>query len=332
MNSIKQSLLGGNQDDTSLYSKLYRRPTKPTEQTRIKDNVPLVPYYNYMADILHLPTDKFGYNKLLVVVDIGSDAFDIEKMKGETAKETLSAYNKMLSRGIVKVPFASMLTDGGASFKNEFHKYLYDKGVDHRIALPGRHHQLSSADNLCRQLGDLFNTVMNQQEQATGKPSKAWVSKIDEVRTLLNEYKTNRLKKQFAKKGIRYPVDLTQHTYPAFDDLVPSKTKIKKEGAAALADAVQYTKIKPKYKIGDMVNVLYDEPHKFSRNANGDQTKQNTKAFRMGDMRPTKKKYKIIKVLYYSGNPPFRYLLEDYPKKNAPTSTSFIEQELKQVQ
>ena len=104
MNSIKQSLLGGNVDDTTLYSKLYRRPTKPTEQTRIKDNVPLVPYYNYMADILHLPTDKFGYNKLLVVVDIGSDAFDIEKMKGETAKETLSAYNKMLSRGIVKVP------------------------------------------------------------------------------------------------------------------------------------------------------------------------------------------------------------------------------------
>jgi hypothetical protein len=172
---------------------------------------------------------------------------------------------------------------------------------------------------------------MNQQEQTTGKPSKAWVHKIDEVRALLNEYKKSRLQKQFAKKGIRYPVDLTQHTYPIFDDLVPSKTKIKKEGAAALADAVQYTKLKPKYKIGDMVNVLYDEPHKFSRNASGDQTKQNTKTFRMGDMRLTEKKYKIIKVLYYSGNPPFRYLLEDYPKKNAPASASFIEQELKQV-
>ena len=61
------------------------------------------------------------------------------------------------------------------------------------------------------------------------------------------------------------------------------------------------------------------------------ETKQNTKTFRMGDMRLTEKKYKIIKVLYYSGNPPFRYLLEDYPKKNAPASASFIEQELKQV-
>ena len=41
---------------------------------------------------------KFGFNKLLVVVDIGSDAFDIEKMKGETAKETLNALKKMLTR------------------------------------------------------------------------------------------------------------------------------------------------------------------------------------------------------------------------------------------
>jgi len=43
----------------------------------------------------------------------------------ETAPETLTAYYKMLSRGIVKIPYASMLTDGGSSFQGEFHKYLY---------------------------------------------------------------------------------------------------------------------------------------------------------------------------------------------------------------
>jgi hypothetical protein len=53
-----------------------------------------------MGDVLHLPTDKYGYNKLLVITDIGSDAFDIEKMKGETAKEALSAYKRMLHRGM----------------------------------------------------------------------------------------------------------------------------------------------------------------------------------------------------------------------------------------
>jgi hypothetical protein len=44
----------------------------------IKDNAPIIDGYNYMADVLHMPSDKFGFNKLLVIVDIGSDAFDIK--------------------------------------------------------------------------------------------------------------------------------------------------------------------------------------------------------------------------------------------------------------
>jgi hypothetical protein len=47
-----------------------------------------------MADILHLPTDTFGFNKLLVVVDLATNAFDIEKMKGQ-----------LLSRSIWEYPF-----------------------------------------------------------------------------------------------------------------------------------------------------------------------------------------------------------------------------------
>jgi hypothetical protein len=307
MNSIRQAL-GVNNDEITNFSKLYKRKTKQSEQTHIKDNVPLVEGFNYMADILHLPVDKFGFNKLLVVVDIGTDAFDIEKMKGETAKETLSAYFKMLKRGIVKIPVASMLTDGGSSFQSEFHKYLYDKGIDHRTAMAGRHHQLSNADNLCRQLGDLFNSIMNQKENETGKPSKAWVGHIDQVRELLNEYRAKRFKAQLEKKGVKYPVDITTYKYPIFDS----------------------KKAKPKYEVGDLVNVMYNEPYKFSRTANGDQVKQNTKTFRMGDLRVSKKKYEIDKVLYYSGTPSFRYLLEGYPTNKKQTA-SFTEQELKQL-
>jgi len=317
MNTIRASL-GINNADTSLYSKLYRRTTKADEQTHIKDNVPLVSGYNYMADILHLPTDKFGWNKLLVVVDIGSDVFDMEKMKGETAPETLTAYYKMLSRGIVKIPYASMLTDGGSSFQGEFHKYLYSHGVDHRVALPGRHTQLSSADNLCRQLGDLFNGVMNQKENETGKQSKAWIQAIDMVRTELNKYRTERLKKQFSKKGESFPVNLQTYEYPVFDNskIINNSKKLKE--------------LKPKYKVGDLVNVLYNEPYKFSLNKNGEATKQNTKSFRMGDLRLSKKKYKISKVLYYAGNPSYRYLLDGYPVNTRQTA-SFTEEELKQV-
>ena len=119
MNQIKQSL---GIDDT--YTKLYRRPTRADEMTKVKEQVPLVEGLNFMADILFLPTDAFGYSKLLVVVDIANDEFDIERLKGETADEVLSAFKKMIKRGIIEVTVSSLTTDGGSSFKGPFHKYL----------------------------------------------------------------------------------------------------------------------------------------------------------------------------------------------------------------
>ena len=255
MTPLKQSF---NIDDT--YTKLYRRPTHPDQMTKVKDQIPLVEDYNYMADILHLPTDKFGFNKLLVICDIADDTFDIEKLKGESAEETLKAYKKIIQRGIIKVPYASMLTDGGSSFKGVFHKYLYDHGVHHRVARVGRHHQLSNVDSLCRQLGSIFNGIMNKKEEETGKVSKAWTHAIDEVRGKLNNYRRSR--------GVKIPKDITTYEYPIFDNVVP-KIKIKKikkggdlkeEVEAHPTEGEKYTLIKPKYKVNDLVNVLLEEP------------------------------------------------------------------------
>jgi hypothetical protein len=303
-------------DDT--YTKLYRRPTRADEMTKVKDQIPLVEGYNQMIDILHLPTDKFGYNKLLVIVDIATDAFDIEKMRGESVDETLAAFHKIMKRGIVKFPYASVLTDGGSSFKGYFHKYLYDRGVNHRTARVGRHKQLSNVDNLCRQLGDVFNGIMNKKEAETGKQSKAWTYAIDDVREKLNVYRKSRVKKT--------PKDITTYEYPIFDNTVP-KMKFKREKGGDIKQDLDdypieeqiYTQIKPKYKVGDLVNVLLEEPRTML------DKKQPTKNFRMGDLRLEKKKRKIIKVLYYSGNVPYRYLIEGLP------NASYTEQELKQV-
>lgn len=122
MRAIKNSL---NIDDT--YTKLYRRPQlKASEQTHVKDNAFLQPDYNYQADVLHLPTDSFGFCKLLVVVDLANKKLEMEKMKdSESSEETLRALNRMLKRGIMKIPKASLTTDGGSGFKGVFHKFLY---------------------------------------------------------------------------------------------------------------------------------------------------------------------------------------------------------------
>ena len=308
MKALKQSL---GVDDT--YTKLYRRPTRADEMTKVKDQIPLIEGYNEMMDVLHLPTDKFGYNKLLVVVDIATDAFDIEKMRGETGDESLIAFNKILNRGIIKFPYASILTDGGSSFKGNFHKYFYDRGVHHRVARPGRHHQLSNVDNLCRQLGDIFNGIMNKKEVETGKQSKAWTHAIDEVREKLNKYRRSR--------GMKMPKDITKYEYPIFDNLKPKMKSENKSSLKYVDDEreQEYKVIKPKYKEGDMVNVLLEEPRTILGK------KQPTKNFRMGDLRLEKRKREIMKVLYYSGPNHYRYLIEGLP------NASYTEQELKQV-
>ena len=101
------------------------------------------------------------------------------------------------------------------------------------------------------------------------------------------------------------PSDLATYEYPTFDNIDTSKKKAKE--------------IEPKYKVGDLVNVLYEEPHDMTGK------KQNTSTFRMQDLRLEKKKRKIIKILYYPAPVNYRDLIEGL------IGASYQEEELKQV-
>ena len=312
MKALRQEL---NIDDP--YTRLYRRPKPPpSQQTHVKDNVLLVPNYNFQADVLHLPVDAFGYCKLLVIVDLANNTCEFEKMKdSESAAETLRAYERILARGIVQIPRASMTTDGGSGFKGVFHKFLYDHGVDHKVARVGRHNQLANVDNLCRQLGDIFHNIMNQKELQTGKQSKKWVYMIDPLREKLNKI-----------RRIPTPKDITTYQYAFFDPSEPKKKIIKMKGSGLMedidaypTDGIKYKLIKPKYKVGDMVNVLLQEPRSAL------DKKFMDKRFRMGDTRLTREKHRVLEVLAYAGRPAYRYIIEGFP------CASYTEQELKQV-
>ena len=49
------------------------------------------------ADLLFLPTDRFGYKYALVVIDIFSNRIDIEPIKIKSAESVAKAFNKILS-------------------------------------------------------------------------------------------------------------------------------------------------------------------------------------------------------------------------------------------
>ena len=135
---------------------------------------------------------------------------------------------------------------------------------------------------------------MNAKEEETGKVSKKWVYMIDPVREKLNEFRQKKL-----------PPDITKYDYPFFD---PPTDRSKKQKM-----------IQPKYKVGDMVNVLLQEPV----DALG--KKHSNNKFRMGDYRLDRKKRKVLAVFYYAGYPPYRYQIDGLP------NASYSENELKQV-
>ena len=266
----------------------FTKPVKESKKfNRVKDNIPLVENYNYMADILILPKTKKGFNSLLVVVDLATDEFDIEPLKTKESNDILTAFKKIISRKYVKKPYSSIRTDDGPEFKGSFEKYLKDNDIFHSEALPNRHSQLSSVENLNRTLGRLFNGYMNAKEEKTGKAYNEWTDIVDIVREELNKIR---------KKPV--PEDIVKYNYK-FPD----------------------TDKKPKFKVGDIVYRQLDHPEDALGN------KQPTEKFREGDYRYSRVPKKIVKLLYYTGDVPYRYMLEGIPNASFKASQLMISKE-----
>ena len=140
------------------YTKAVRKEKK---FTHIKDNIPLKTDFNFMADILYLPETKQKYKYLLTMCDLATDEFDFEPMKTQEPSETLSAMQNIFKRQYLKKPYATIATDGGTEFKGVFTKWLFNESIYHKVAEPFRHKQMSSIENLNKQLGRILNGYMN---------------------------------------------------------------------------------------------------------------------------------------------------------------------------
>jgi len=156
---------------------------------KIKSNIPMREDYNFMADLLFLPTTKEGYKFLLVVVDIANNEFDIEPLKNKEANSVLTALKTIFKRPYLKMPYASIATDSGTEFMSSFHKYLYDNSIIHKRSVPYRHTQTANVESLNKQLGRAFIGYMNMKEEKSGKPYKEWTDILPMVRTKLNEFR-----------------------------------------------------------------------------------------------------------------------------------------------
>lgn len=201
----------------------FTKPRKNKQKVfnHIKNNIPLIEDYNFMADIIELPETKAKYKYLLSVVDLATDDFDIEPLRTKTPKEVLNAYQKMFKRKYIKKPFATLRTDNGNEFKGIFTKWLEDEDIFHKVNLPNRHTQMANIEALNKQLGRLFNGYMNNKEEETGKVYKEWDDIIGLVRDELNSIRKKKLKKYNIND---YPVpDITKKQNFKTGDIVHYK-------------------------------------------------------------------------------------------------------------
>ena len=191
---------------------------------KVKDNVPHIKNYNFMADVLFLPETKNGYKYLLVVVDIGTNACDFEPIKEKASETILQAFQKIVKRKYLDKPYASVRTDDGKEFRGAFQTWMHANSIFHKISAPGRHKQTGNVEILNKDLGRILNGYMNSIEEKTGKQYKEWVEILPTVRKMLNEFR-------IIAEG------------DPFTDIYPSP------------DVVE-----SKFKVGDIVYRIADEP------------------------------------------------------------------------
>lgn len=250
--------------------KFTRVVQKPKNFNKVKSNIPMHPNYNQMADIIVLPETKEKYRYLLVVTDLASNAFDIEPLKSRNSAEVLKALQTIYTRKYLKLPYASLSTDGDTAFKSVFHKWLFDKNIYHKISAPYRHQQQGNVESLNKLISRLLIGYMNGKESETGRVFREWTDILPTVREELNHYRK---------------INLNNVTYPN-------------------PDVYFHAPYGPKYKIGDIVHFKLDYPEDALGN------RQNTAQFRVGDARYSTVPKKIVKIFLMNDKPYYRYQLE----------------------
>lgn len=290
-------------EDLNINEKFTKRINRPREFNKVKDNVPLVPDWNCMCDLWFGPTAKFGFRYCFAIVDLATDAFDIEPIKNKEPATVLKAMQKCFARDYVKEPLYSLKSDSGTEYKGVFHKWLYDESILHKVALAHRHASMGNIESLNLQLGRLFNGYMNQMEEKTGKRCVNWTDIVPIVREKLNAVR---------KKSV--PENINEYEYPVQEDLKEVTVKSKKSEKPL----VRYERIEPKYKVGRYVYRYLDHP----KDALG--KNQPTAQRRQGDYNWDRVARRVEKVVTMGGRgPTYRYVLEDLP------NVSYTENQLK---
>lgn len=262
---------------------LTKKPRKPKKWTKVADVVPLKADLNFNADLLFLPEDKKGFKYLFVICDLATGEFDIEPLKNKTPHDVKNALETINKRDIIKVNKAS------ASIAT-------DDGSEFR----GIFHKWLKENNVYHKI----SLPGRHQQTAT-------VENLNkQLGYLFNSYMNQ--KEKNTGKPYKEWTDVVDLVRTQLNDL----RKRPEQSLLKVYKMADLSKVKPKFKVGDVVYFRSETP----LNALGE--RQPTTNSRVGDFHYNVSKRKIIKILVFNGDVPFRYMLEGIPR------ASFTDNEL----
>jgi len=172
--------------------------------------------YTNQADILHLPTSKFGYKYLLVVVDDHTRKFDAYPLKNESSDAVLNAFLKIYETSkFVHMP-KILEFDSGSAFHGAVEEYFKNLGVHIRYAETNRHRQQGLVEAKNQLIGNIIFQLLDIKELKDKKKGKSkvardWYKSKNDFNKLidsLNEHQTFKpLKTQTQDTPIATPLN-----------------------------------------------------------------------------------------------------------------------------
>ena len=138
------------------------------------------------ADLLFLPTDRFGYKYALVVIDIFSNRIDIEAIKIKSAESVAKAFNKIYERGILDIP-KFMSVDSGTEFKGSALNYLKSKKIVVTVSATQKHSQTAFVEYANKLIGKAIGYLQTEKEIETNKTVKGWLDDIHLIVETMNQ-------------------------------------------------------------------------------------------------------------------------------------------------
>lgn len=170
---------------------LYKVPKKDENPPQYKSNKK---NFSHQADLIIMPTEKYGYKYILIVVDIYSRYIDAEPLKNKNDRSILNGLNKIYQRKLNGLNKPTIIyTDSGGEFKNQL---LEDNGYNIYPLPSGKH--LGIVDNKIFHVSKALFYYMDQMEKKKKKSNKEWLKNLKEVIFYMNKNAHN----NYSPKGL----------------------------------------------------------------------------------------------------------------------------------